>query len=192
LGSKIDVAVIPIEPLAENSAVLAVNDETVNFRNATVGAGTDAFILGYPHGISGGAHFPVWKRGSIASEPTANVDRLPKMLVDASTRRGMSGSPVFAHVEGMSFPEGADPVADFGEATFGSTFQFMGCYSGSIGREPFEAQLGIAWKEEAITHIIDSRHVGPRSEDLTVIEADTRLTHTFFDWDDWGDLPNPG
>lgn len=96
------------------------------------------------------------------------------MLVDASTRRGMSGSPVFANAEEMSCPERADPVADFGEATFGSTFQFMGHYSGSLGREPFEAQLGIAWKEEATTRVIDSRPVGPRPEDLTVIKADTR------------------
>lgn len=38
--------------------------------------------------------FPVWKRGSIASEPLFNINLGPAILVDAVTRRGMSGSPV--------------------------------------------------------------------------------------------------
>ncbi|HDR9032672.1 TPA: trypsin-like peptidase domain-containing protein [Burkholderia vietnamiensis] len=185
-GSLVDLAAIPMLPLSSNSAVLCVNDARVTFANQAVGAGTDAFILGYPHGLSGGGKFPIWKRGSIASEPQANVDRLPKMLIDASTRRGMSGSPVFAHVEGLSSPVGS---SDLGAAVFGSTFQFMGCYSGSLGREPFEAQLGVMWKEEAIVEIIDSKHKGRPSGELFERDVPSGTTHEIFDWNDWGNLP---
>jgi hypothetical protein len=185
-GSLVDLAIIPLLSLSSNSAVLCVNDARVTFANQAVGAGTDAFILGYPHGLSGGGKFPIWKRGSIASEPEANVDQLPKMLIDASTRRGMSGSPIFAHVEGLSIPVGS---SDLGESVFGSTFQFMGCYSGSLGREPFEAQLGVTWKEQAIIEIVDSKHKGRPSGELFEREVSSGTTHEVFDWNDWGNLP---
>jgi hypothetical protein len=57
------------------------------------------FILGFPKGISQGA-FPIWKRGSIATEPLYGVTTIwaksgaPVILVDALTNDGMSGSPV--------------------------------------------------------------------------------------------------
>jgi hypothetical protein len=55
----------------------------------------EVFILGYPKGLSMQGVMPVWKRGSIASEPLINVmDQAPAFLVDAATRDGMSGSPV--------------------------------------------------------------------------------------------------
>lgn len=185
-GSLVDVAAIPIGAPSPRSALICVNDQRVTFANQAVGAGTDAFVLGYPHGLSGGAKLPIWKRGSIASEPQADIDGLPKVLIDASTRRGMSGPPVFAHVEGLSFPVGS---TNLGDGILGSTFQFMGCYSGSLGREPFEAQLGVLWKEQAIIEIIAAQHKGPPSVELFERDASPGTTHEEFDWTDWGDLP---
>jgi len=185
-GSLVDVVAIPIGAPSPKSALICVNDQRVTFANQAVGAGTDAFVLGFPHGLSGGGKFPIWKRGSIASEPQVDIDRLPKVLIDASTRRGMSGSPVFAHVEGLSLPVGS---TNFGESVFGSTFQFMGCYSGSLGREPLEAQLGVLWKEQTITDIIDARHKGLPSNELFERVVPVGTSHEEFDWNDWDNLP---
>lgn len=64
--------------------------------------GKDVFILGYPFskdellscfGDNTHYYLPVWKRGSIATEPNLKIgDRI--LLVDSMSRPGMSGSPV--------------------------------------------------------------------------------------------------
>ena len=54
--------------------------------------GMDVFILGYPFG-SGPPAFPVWKRGSIASEPDLVKTTNGYYLIDTASRPGMSGSP---------------------------------------------------------------------------------------------------
>jgi len=57
--------------------------------------GMDAFILGFPKGIAHQQLLPIWKRGSIATEPEIpREDDLPVFLVDTATREGMSGAPV--------------------------------------------------------------------------------------------------
>jgi hypothetical protein len=66
----------------------------------------DAFVLGYPRGMSGGGHFPVWKRATIATEPDIDLDGLPRFYIDTATREGMSGSPVYAQEVGYWLPEG--------------------------------------------------------------------------------------
>jgi hypothetical protein len=68
--------------------------------------GMDVFVLGYPRGISGGGRFPLWKRGSIASEPDVNIDNLPMMYIDTATREGMSRAPVYAQEVGFWAPGG--------------------------------------------------------------------------------------
>lgn len=58
--------------------------------------GMEVFIVGYPHGFGVHDILPIWKRGTIASEPRAKPDGLDKFYVDAFSHPGMSGSPVFA------------------------------------------------------------------------------------------------
>ena len=55
--------------------------------------GMEVFILGYPFEIKPPA-YPVWKRGSIASEPQLALLTTDYMLVDTASRPGMSGAPV--------------------------------------------------------------------------------------------------
>jgi len=53
-------------------------------------------VLGYPEGMIGPGRSPIWKRGSMASEPKYNWRDKPGFLIDTATRNGMSGAPVVA------------------------------------------------------------------------------------------------
>ena len=110
--------------------------------------------MGYPRGMSGGGHFPIWKRATIATEPDVDLDGLPRFYVDTATREGMSGSPVYAQEVGYWLPEGE---TDKAKASIGKGRRFIGVYSGRLGAEDeFKAQLGIVWKESALISLVES------------------------------------
>lgn len=121
-----------------------------------VSAGDDAFVLGYPLGIEGGFGFPIWKRASVASEPDIDLDGLPRLLIDASTRKGMSGSPVIVVQSGVM----RTPGADGSEYTLGRGSKFLGVYSGRMADDPMGASLGYVWKGRVIDEILDGRVKG--------------------------------
>ncbi len=131
-----------------------------------VEVGMDVAILGYPRGISVGifeAHFPIWKRGAIASEPYHPIDDLPKFYIDSATREGMSGSPVFACASGPIRYEGSPYVAQ----SQGVVRRFLGVYSGRTGNDALGAQLGIVWKESVLAEILGFGIQGQSSVLLT-------------------------
>ena len=112
----------------------------------------DCFIVGYPFSEFTYLGLPIWKRASIATEPTVNVDQLPKLLVDTATRSGMSGAPVIYQRIGVHrLKEGKLS----GNSTFGRIRGFLGVYSGRLGNGEMLAQLGIVWKARVIEEIID-------------------------------------
>ena len=43
-------------------------------------AGMDCYVLGYPEGMIGPGRTPIWKRGSIATEPDYNFRNMPGFL----------------------------------------------------------------------------------------------------------------
>jgi hypothetical protein len=54
--------------------------------------GNEVFILGYPLGFTHFVNTPIWKRGSIASEPHIETAETKfRVVIDATTRGGMSG-----------------------------------------------------------------------------------------------------
>ncbi len=119
--------------------------------------GHDVFILGYPMGIDT-LRFPVWKRGSVASEPDIDVDNLPMFYVDTATARGMSGSPVIRR--------DTSGVMEDGNFNISTTMmsRFIGVYSGRITtKDAHEAQLGIVWKSRVIPEIISGGTPRPAS-----------------------------
>lgn len=87
--SAVDVVAIPLSLSSfqnfANECINTINQE----ERLSVYAGMDCFILGFPENLIGAANTPIWKRGSIASEP---YQQHP-YLIDAATRKGMSGSP---------------------------------------------------------------------------------------------------
>ena len=158
-GRQVDAVAIPV---GMNGCMLkAANAKELDLDCLVLRPSLDVFVLGYPRGLTGGANFPVWKRGSIASEPQVDLDKLPKMYIDTATREGMSGAPVYAQDKGYVVPEGKTGPKD---AIFGECRSFIGIYSGRVGADDdFKAQLGIVWKEAAIIQIIEGQKIGESS-----------------------------
>lgn len=146
LGQHVDVVALPITAPAW-AEPYAIN-ELAN-QPLTVEIGHDVFILGYPYGY-GHTGLPIWKRGSIASEPDILDPSSPHWLIDTASRPGMSGSPVFRQVWGMAQLEGGK--MQMGQ---GSSFRAVGIYSGRLAaRDPLDAQLGICWPLKFVDEII--------------------------------------
>ena len=113
LGTSCDVVAIPMDrpdgcPEFMHNAANRISDV-----NIPVEPGCTVFVIGFPHALSIGFGLPLWKSGFVASEPHYDVDlggklrdygglaegtRIPAFFVDAQTRAGMSGSPVFADI----------------------------------------------------------------------------------------------
>ena len=147
-SGEIDVVMYPLEtsidwmtvPINENS-LMGVITEVSN----------EVFLLGFPLGIDVGGT-PIWKRGTLASEPEMDVDGLPKLLVDTASNIGMSGSPVIIKQSfGAPSPRGVLTVA--GQINV----QLVGVYSGRIKPNgDLDAQLGIVWKASVLEEIVRS------------------------------------
>lgn len=154
----VDAVAIPVG--SEGTKLIPANHSSLDLDNITLRPSIDAFVLGYPLGLTGGAKFPIWKRASIASEPDIDLDKLPKFLIDTATREGMSGSPVYAQVNGYYVPEETSGIEN---AVIGEGRRFAGIYSGRVGDDNFKAQMGVVWKEKAIVEIIEGKTFGDSS-----------------------------
>ncbi len=153
-GRKVDVGAVLL-PDNVCSSVVCCNEDLEPSPVARC-PGDEIFILGYPINISGGLNYPIWKRGSIASEPSEDLDGLPKYLIDSATRKGMSGAPVFFRSHSYLNVEG--------QLVVGLTAQlFYGIYSGRLpeegddAKDPIAAQLGIVWKPQAVAEVVRSK-----------------------------------
>lgn len=151
-GEKVDVVAIPIV-VPEECESFNITEELIEHdykQDYKPQVGDDLFILGYPIGIKGGGYFPIWKSGTIASEPNLDIDELPLFYVDAASREGMSGSAVI--VKKARF------VSLF-NGTKSSYYQtaLLGVYSGRLGVDEFGHAVGRVWKARVIDEIIEAR-----------------------------------
>jgi hypothetical protein len=159
-GERLDIVALPIQ-IPEGGAVLKI--EAVNtVPNMRLKVAMDVFVLGYPMGIDGGGEFPIWKRGSIATEPGVHRGGPPHILIDTATREGMSGAPVIAIADGDFEVEGPPPAYRLP----GRVYRFIGVYSGRLGDGEMEAQLGIVWKASLLEHIVKTGTPGTSSHTL--------------------------
>jgi hypothetical protein len=163
-GAKVDVAVVPLfetpdkddlKTLEAQGLITIPANRHVEWTRFDIAAADDAYVVGFPKGMSTRG-FPIWKRASIATEPSIDIDELPKLLVDTATREGMSGSPVIGMRRGIVMPNGKID----GETIIGEAQKLIGVYSGRIGEDELGVQLGIVWKIEVIDEILDARQVG--------------------------------
>lgn len=152
-GRKVDIAAIAIP--AEHAGGLVPCNADLCDSPVVKCPGDEVFVLGYPRGLSGGLHYPLWKRGSIASEPSQDIDGLPMYLIDTAGREGMSGAPVYFRSHAY--------LTEGNQFVVGKTAQiFYGIYSGRIGEksdsriDPIAAQIGLVWKPKAIAEVVSS------------------------------------
>ena len=122
---RVDIAAICINEL-ENASIRPANDASHDLDDLRLYPSLDVFVLGFPLGMSGGARFPIWKRGTIATEPDIDLEDLPKFYIDTATRKGMSGAPVYAQEVGTWLPMG---VIDESKRILGKGRTFAGVYA---------------------------------------------------------------
>lgn len=159
-GKDVDVVAIGLgDDIAEKYQFIAIND--IEFDSGFKEEVADeVYVIGYPFFEITYAQMPIWKKGSIASEPDINIDEKPKMLIDTATRPGLSGSPVVMQRIGVHGMEGERLR---GSELIGRIRNFVGVYSGRIGGDELNAQLGVVWKKHVIDEIIEGnkRGAGP-------------------------------
>ncbi|MGR9400164.1 hypothetical protein ACU8M5_10495 [Rhizobium leguminosarum] len=138
--------------------------------------GSDVFILGFPKGLATQGVLPVWKRGSIASEPLRAVANRPVFLIDTVSRKGMSGSPIISFGRDITDDDGI-PLSN--EAP-DDTMWLVGVFAGSSGSSDDELSmaLGRGWGRRHIDSLFwrpetggsQIELLGSLSEDPHVLE----------------------
>jgi hypothetical protein len=150
-GRNLDIAVIPLLLTPDQLRVInlyPINELTS--ADLAIYIGMDVFVLGYPFG-AGPPAYPIWKRGSIASEPDLVRLTTDYLLVDTASRPGMSGAPVILRSWGGHI------MADGSNRPLASTIstRFIGVYSGRLHTQKTdEAQIGMVWHPSFIHEII--------------------------------------
>lgn len=106
----------------------------------------DLFIVGFPLNYGKSSLFPIWKRGTIASEPNFDELNISQFFIDATTRSGMSGSPVY--YKGYSNITSSGTLGLSG----GMRTYLVGIYSA----QSEEAELGVVTKFDKIAAELSS------------------------------------
>lgn len=177
LGSRCDVVALQIAPSNKRPEFMHHPANKISSVKVPVLPGGQVFIIGFPRSLSVGFGLPIWKAGSIASEPHYNVrwggvlepmggmsggTEIPAFFVDALTRAGLSGAPVFARHTGMwdlTDPyQPVDPTLPSFHSRddvilHGDRMQFVGLYGGRAPAAEGEAGLGFVWKESVLEEI---------------------------------------
>lgn len=142
-GNAVDIAVLKLE---ESEDIQFFNlGEVINGNNLLTYPSDDCSIIGYPKGLTSGGKFPIWKTGHIASDFDLNWDDKPLFYIDATTRVGMSGSPVVCIKEGLCH-------FDNHSIASGRYIKFLGVYSGRVDNT---TEIGQVWKPQALLDILN-------------------------------------
>jgi len=184
LGSDCDVVAIKFVKPELEPPFMHTPANRISAIPIPVKPGQPAFIIGYPSSLSTGFGLPIWKSGYIASEPHYPVTlggklavhggleegrQLPAFFIDSQTRKGMSGSPVFASYTGrwsMTDPYEDVNVNDPGfwqraDVALNETrMEFVGVYSGRAMGSADDAALGLCWRTDVLEEICRSRKPG--------------------------------
>jgi S1-C subfamily serine protease len=145
----VDIAVLPLPSRRPDLIVALYPLNVLANTKLRIEVGMEVFILGYPFKIKLPA-YPVWKRGSIASEPQLVGFADNYILVDTASRPGMSGAPVIRRSwSGHLVEPGIALQPDM------PLSKFIGVYSGRLPMDhPHEAQIGLVWDGSFIDEII--------------------------------------
>lgn len=153
-GPKIDIGVLP---LGFNARPVAAVDESFfdhrkNALETNLYSTQDCFIVGFPEKLVDRSDpkfpRPIFKTAHIAFDPKVDFQGEPVVLIDAVTRPGQSGSPLFA--TGITYR--GFPTANC----------FVGIYSGRYlsvsekGEELAHLSIGRVFKPRVITEIFNA------------------------------------
>ena len=144
-GNNVDVVALPLD-LSHGTQTFPLDLSLADVDMAAYCA-MPVHILGFPLGLAASGRFPIWKTGHIASEPEIDVEGRPLFLIDATTRGGMSGSPVFARQVGSRMDRAGNLIVQPGMFT-----RFLGIYAGRIGTN---VEVGRVWKPGVIAETVE-------------------------------------
>jgi hypothetical protein len=152
-GHKIDVIAFPVRLEEANVVISPINK--FDRDPLVIQVGMDVFVLGHPFDPVP-PFLPVWKRGSIASEPELAGLTNHYFLADTASRPGMSGAPVIRRSWGVHLTLSGNSIVDRPHS------KFLGVYSGRLQtKDLLDAQLGIVWPESVVLEIIDGQLLDP-------------------------------
>lgn len=160
-GWQVDVAAIELQ--LPDETLLATVDPSIPATHLP-GVCDDVFVVGFPFGVNAEG-LAVWTRGTIATEYEFDYDELPRYLIDARTRPGQSGSPVFVYLVGAytdrfgavvlqnptseNIPTpGQLPTERHKEAI---DEHFVGIYAGRVDER---ADLGFLWRPQTVADVV--------------------------------------
>ncbi|MFP7658118.1 trypsin-like peptidase domain-containing protein [Chryseobacterium proteolyticum] len=142
-GQEIDIVAIKLEDYPDVELYNLWEGNIVD--NIDINITESCSVVGFPKGISTGGKFPIWKTGHVASEFELNHDDKPMFLIDASTREGMSGSPVYCVRTGHALVDGK---LMSGESTIA---RFLGIYAGRVGDD---IEIGRVFKSNCLNELM--------------------------------------
>ncbi|MEQ0186230.1 trypsin-like peptidase domain-containing protein [Klebsiella sp. CN_Kp098] len=168
-------------PIIFNGNIGYTNQVTIQNNDAIpLHVASDLSIVGYPFGLAVNTHLPIWKKGIVASEPNVKVSGLDCFYIDATTKEGMSGSPVFTHeytTQIIVSPEvhelhqrrerGEISALDFISALPAESmkntiqvkkFKLVGIYSGRVTIGKSMPEIGIVWKVSLIEEMLTAKN----------------------------------
>jgi hypothetical protein len=154
---RTDIAALPID--IGRSDVYCVNDDPTfgTHDNLFSHVGFQCFVIGYPTLAVGGFMLPIWRSGSIASDPSVPIDSKPIFLLDAATGPGFSGSPVFRMQIGPApFHDSTQStgIRIEGDAVLRSSF--AGVYGGRLNHPHMGAQTPYVFYGNRVPIIIEA------------------------------------
>jgi hypothetical protein len=144
-GQAIDVVALRLQNI-DAALKMYPFDLSLSGTDILVRPAMSVSIIGFPLGLAVDGAYPIWKTGHIASDPDLYYQGLPAFLIDATTREGMSGSPVVLRIYGSYVTSDGGTV--IGEAR---TTKFLGVYSNRIADD---IEIGVVWRPEVITEIL--------------------------------------
>ncbi len=172
------VDIVALKVAFEEDALIIPQDKLGLVEDIALDIGTDLFIVGYPYGVETEGFFPIWKKGSVASEPLITQNNLPKFYIDAFTTPGMSGSPVFACESRQVFDASHNTLNALEKHESGEIsaldfldlinleelkkpyqkkhFKLVGIYSGRMLNGERDPGLGIVWKAELFEEMFEA------------------------------------
>lgn len=147
-GEKVDIAALLI-PSSKDITIYPL-DLNLSKTDLLITPSEPVSIIGFPYGQYSAGRLPIWKTGFIASEVELPYDGKPIFLIDASTKPGMSGSPVLAKRDGFFRTSSGSKIG--GEAAI----KFLGVYSGRVSDDELItlSNLGQVWKPQMINLVI--------------------------------------
>lgn len=146
-SNKVDVVALPLHSLDQNVKMYFFDLKLAN-TDMIPEVAMPISIIGYPAGLTGKGNLPIWKTGNIASEPNIDCNSEPVLLIDATTRGGMSGSPVILRLKGGYKKKDGSKIMS---STHFSKL-FLGVYSGQW-QYP---EIGKVWKPIVIYEIFNN------------------------------------